>query len=57
LTHLELPRTQLGYTLTDARSQRAKFLFVLLSSCHGLRPQVRHLAYLRRALARPRPRA
>jgi hypothetical protein len=57
LTRLELPRTQLGYTLTDTRSQRAKFLFVLLTSRHGLRPRVRHLAYLPRALARPRPPA
>ena len=57
LTQLELPRTQLGYTLTDARSQRARFLFVLLTSRHGLRPRVRHLAHLRRALAHPRPRA
>ena len=58
LTHLELSSTQVSYALIDARSQRAKFLFVLLTSGHGLRPRVRRMYYLlRRALARPQPRA
>jgi hypothetical protein len=58
LTHLELPRTQLLYTLTHARSQRAKFLFVHLASGRGLPLRLRRPAHLlRRALARARPRA
>jgi hypothetical protein len=51
LTNLELAGYQLNYALTDARTRRAKMLFVHLVFGHGLRARARRVAGLpRRAL-------
>ncbi len=58
LTQFELPGSQLTYALTDSRATRARTLFVLLVTGHGLRARARRVAGLpRRAFSRSQPPA